>query len=137
MTNSSMSPELFYTALAALFTGVMWIPIVLNRLREVGIWPALQNPQPDAHAKAAWAYRLANAHRNAIENLVVFAPLAIAVHVLGLGNAQTAAAAAIFFFARVAHAVIYAAGIPVLRTIAFTFGFICQVVLAARVLGWL
>ena len=137
MTNPSMSPELFYTALAALFTGVMWVPIVLNRLREVGIWPALQNPQPDAHAKAAWAYRLANAHRNAIENLVVFAPLAIAVHVLGLGNAQTAAAAAIFFFARVAHAVIYAAGIPVLRTIAFAAGFICQVVLAARVLGWL
>ena len=137
MINPSMSPELFYTALAALFTGVMWIPIVLNRLREVGIWPALQNPQPDAHAKAAWAYRLANAHRNAIENLVVFAPLAIAVHVLGLGNAQTAAAAAIFFFARVAHAVIYAAGIPVLRTIAFAVGFICHVVLAARVLGWL
>ena len=137
MINPSMSPELFYTALAALFTGVMWVPIVLNRLREVGIWPALQNPQPDAHAKAAWAYRLANAHRNAIENLVVFAPLAIAVHVLGLGNAQTAAAAAIFFFARVAHAVIYAAGIPVLRTIAFAAGFICQVVLAARVLGWL
>ena len=137
MTNPSLSPELLYTSLAALFTGVMWIPIVLNRLREVGIWPALQNPQPDARARAAWAHRLANAHRNAIENLVVFAPLAIAVHALGLGNAQTAAAAAIFFFARVAHAVIYAAGIPVLRTIAFTFGFICQVVLAARVLGWL
>ena len=27
---------------------------------------------------AAWAWRLANAHRNAIENLVVFAPLALA-----------------------------------------------------------
>ena len=137
MTNPSLSPELLYTSLAALFTGVMWIPIVLNRLVEGGVWPALQNPQPDARARAAWAYRLANAHRNAIENLVVFAPLAMAVHVLGLGNAQTATAAAIFFFARVAHAVIYAAGIPLLRTVAFAFGFGCQVYLAARVLGWL
>ena len=137
MINPSLSPELLYTSLAALFTAVMWIPIVLNRLVEGGVWPALQNPQPDARAKAAWAYRLANAHRNAIENLVVFAPLAITVHVLGLGNAQTAAAAAIFFFARVTHAVIYAAGVPLLRTIAFAFGFGCQVYLAARVLGWL
>ncbi|MEP7157585.1 MAG: MAPEG family protein [Betaproteobacteria bacterium] len=137
MTNPSMSPELYYTVLTALFTAVIWIPIVVNRLREDGIWPALKNPQPDKHAKAAWAFRLANAHRNAIENLVVFAPLAIAVHVLGLGTAQTATAAALFFFARVAHAVIYAAGIPVLRTIAFTVGFLCQVFLAARLLGWL
>ena len=137
MPNPSLSPELLYTALTALFTGVLWIPIVLNRLLEHGLWPALQNPQPDARAKAAWAYRLANAHRNAIENLVVFAPLAIAVHMLGLGTASTATAAALFFFSRVAHAVIYAAGIPVLRTIAFALGFGCQVYLAARVLGWL
>ena len=137
MTNPSISPELYYTVLVALFTGVMWIPIVINRLLEGGIWPALQNPQPDTRAKAAWAWRLANAHRNAIENLVVFAPLAIAVHVLGMGTAQTATAAATFFFARVAHAVIYTAGIPLLRTIAFTVGFVCQVYLAARVPGWL
>lgn len=137
MTSPSMSPELFYTALTALFTGVLWIPIILDRLRELGIWPALMNPRPDVRAKADWAYRLANAHRNAIENLVVFAPLAITVHVLGLGNANTAMAASIFFFARVAHAGIYAAGIPLLRTIAFALGFGCQVYMAARVLGWL
>ena len=111
--------------------------VCLNRLREMGIWTALTNPQPDVRAKADWAYRLANARRNAIENLVVFGALAIAVHVLCLGTAQTATAAAIFFFSRVAHAGIYAAGIPLLRTIAFALGFGCQVYLAARALGWL
>lgn len=115
---------------------MIWVPIILNRLREMGIWKALINPEPDVRPHADWAYRLAHAHRNAVENLVVFAPLAIAVHVMGAGTALTAAACAIFFFARVAHTVIYAFGIPLLRTIAFAAGFFCQVVLAARLLGW-
>lgn len=133
----TVSAELFYTTLTALFTGLIWMPIIVNRLAEMGPWKALKNPEPDVRPHADWAYRLVNAHRNAIENLAVFAPLAITVHVLQLGTAGTAKAAAVFFFARVAHAVIYTFGIPLLRTIAFFVGFLCQVVLAARILGWL
>ena len=132
----TISAELLYTTLTALLTGLIWMPIIVNRLAEMGPWKALKNPEPDVRPHADWAYRLANAHRNAIENLAVFAPLAIAVHVLQLGTAGTAKAAAVFFFARVAHAVIYTFGIPLLRTIAFFVGFLCQVVLAARILGW-
>jgi uncharacterized MAPEG superfamily protein len=133
---STPSPELYYTALAALFTGLMWMPIIVNRLAEMGPWKALKNPEPDVRPHADWAYRLANAHRNALENLAVFAPLAIGVHVLGLGNMLTAEAAAIFFFARTAHAIIYTLGIPLIRTIAFFIGFMCQMILGARILGW-
>jgi len=131
------TPELLYTALAAAFTGFIWVPIILNRLAEMGPWKALRNPQPDVRPHADWAYRIANAHRNAVENLVVFAPLAIAVHVLQLGTQLTAAAAATFLFARIAHAVIYAFGIPLLRTIAFAIGFVCQMIMFARIIGWL
>ncbi len=133
----TISAELFYTTLTALFTGLIWMPIIVNRLAEMGPWKALKNPEPDVRPHADWAYRLANAHRNAIENLAVFAPLAITVHVLQLGTAGTAKAAAVFFFARVGHAVIYTFGIPLLRTIAFFVGFLCQLVLAARILGLL
>jgi uncharacterized MAPEG superfamily protein len=65
---------------------------------------------------------------------VVFAPLAISVHVLGVGDSVTAGAAAVFFYSRVAHAVIYTLGIPLLRTIAFAVGFECEAVLLMRVL---
>lgn len=133
---TAVSSELLYTTLAAAFTGLLWVPIILNRLGEMGMWKALKNPEPDVRPHTDWAYRLAHAHRNAIENLAVFAPLAIAVHVLGLGTALTAAAAMTFFYSRIAHAIIYAFGIPLLRTIAFFIGFLCQMVLAARVLGW-
>ena len=131
------SPELFYTTLAAAFTGIIWIPIILNRVREMGVWPALKNPQPDVRPESDWAYRLAHAHTNAIENLAVFAPLAIVVHVLNLGTALTATAASVYLFSRIAHAVIYAFAIPLLRTIAFLAGFASQTILAARILGWL
>ena len=131
---TSLSPELRYTALAAALTGSLWVPIIVNRLREMGMWKALRNPEPDVRPHAQWAYRLANAHRNAIENLAVFAPLAICVHVLGMGTAATAMAAGLYFWSRVAHALIYTLGIPVLRTIAFLVGFGAQATMLLRIL---
>ncbi|WP_428645696.1 MAPEG family protein [Roseibium sp.] len=129
-----LSAELLATALAAGLTGLLWVPIILNRLAEMGLWTALKNPQPDVRPEADWAHRLAHAHRNALENLAVFAPLAIIVHVLQAGDGLTAGASLIFVASRVAHAVIYALGIPLLRTIAFFIGFLCQMVLLLRVL---
>ena len=123
---TTLSPELRYTALAAALTGVLWMPIIVNRLREMGIWRALKNPEPDVRPHASWAYRLANAHRNAIENLVVFAPLALCVHLTGGATAATATAAAVFFWSRVAHVLVYTFGVPLLRTIAFIAGFVAQ-----------
>lgn len=132
---TAASPELTYTAFSAALTGSLWVPLIVNRLREMGVWKALKNPEPDLRPQANWAYRLGNAHRNAIENLVVFAPLALAVHMLGLGTAGTAAAAALFFWSRVAHALVYTLGVPLLRTLAFVIGFCAQAVMLLRILG--
>ncbi len=130
-----LSPEYQAVTYAAAFTGLIWIPIIVNRLAEMGPWKALSNPQPDVRPHADWAYRLANAHRNAIENLVVFAPLAILVSILERGDGLTAVASFAFVGARIAHAVIYTFGVPLLRTIAFVVGFAAQAVMALRILG--
>jgi uncharacterized MAPEG superfamily protein len=130
-----MSPEITYTALTAGLTGILWIPIIINRLVEIGVWKALKNPEPDVPPKADWAHRLAHAHRNAIENLAVFAPLALIVQILNLSTAMTATAAALFFAARLSHVVIYTFGVPILRTIAFLIGFCCQATLLLRIFG--
>jgi uncharacterized MAPEG superfamily protein len=132
---TTISSELTYTALAAALTGCLWLPIIVNRLREMGVWKALKNPEPDVRPRANWAYRLAHAHRNAIENLVVFAPLALTVHGLGLGSTDTALAAALFFWSRIAHALIYTFGVPLLRTIAFVVGFGSQTMMFLRIVG--
>lgn len=132
---TATSPELTYTTWSAALTGTLWVPIIINRLREMGIWKALRNPEPDVRPHAHWAYRLAHAHRNAIENLVVFAPLAMAVHMLGLGTSATATAAALFFWSRLAHAAIYTFGIPLLRTVAFLVGFGAQAIMVLRLMA--
>jgi uncharacterized MAPEG superfamily protein len=132
---SPLSPELSYLTLTAGLTGVLWVPIIVNRLREMGAWTALKNPQPDVRPAADWAYRLASAHRNAVENLVVFAPLALVVHLLALGTSTTATAAAVFFWSRLAHVLIYTFGVPLLRTVAFAVAFGCEAILLLRIFG--
>ncbi|HEY5597546.1 MAG TPA: MAPEG family protein [Kiloniellales bacterium] len=133
----SLAPELFWLTLTALMTAVIWVPYILNRIVEMGLWGALKTPGPEAHAKAAWAQRLQAAHVNAVENLVIFAPLAIAVHVAGAGTPLTALAAATYFYTRLAHVIVYTLGIPGLRTLTFAIGFIAQVILAFALLGWM
>ena len=132
-----LTPELYWLTLTCLASGLMWVAYILNRIAEMGLWPALRNPQPDTHPDASWAFRAERAHANAVENLVIFAPLAIAVHILGLSNETTSLAVMVYFFARIAHYLIYVFGVPVLRTIAFAVGATCQLVLGLSVLGWM
>lgn len=130
-----MSTEIYWLTLTALMTALFWMPYILNRFYEMGILPAVLNPSQDKTPKAAWAQRMMHAHTNAVENLAVFAPLALAVHLVGSGNELTAMAVKIYFFVRFIHYVGYSAGIPLIRTIMFLVGFACQVGLALNVLG--
>ncbi len=66
-----------------------------------------------------WAHRSERAQRNMLANLVPFAVLVLVAHQAGVANAETASGAALFFWARLVYAVVYIAGIPYLRTVAF------------------
>ncbi|MEL6265782.1 MAG: MAPEG family protein [Pseudomonadota bacterium] len=129
-----MSPELFWMAATALLTSLMWAPYIVSLILERGLVSALTERVGDDPGPAAWAERAQRAHRNAVENLVVFAPLAIGVHVAGAGTGVTAAAAAIFFVTRLAHYVVYCTGIPVARTLIFAVGVFCQITLGVALL---
>jgi uncharacterized MAPEG superfamily protein len=66
-----------------------------------------------------WSGRARRAHFNMIENMVLFAPLIIVADIAGRDNGMTERGAELFFWARLAYAVIYVAGIPYLRTLAW------------------
>jgi len=53
----------------------------------------------------------------------------LAVELAGANSALTAGACAVFLFARLGHYVVYALGIPVIRTLFFTIGWVCQLML--------
>ena len=73
------------------------------------------------------------AHDNAVENLIIFAPLVLILNAIDYSTKWTVLACAVYFWARVAHIVVYALGLPVFRTLAFTVGFLAQAVLALAI----
>lgn len=128
-----MSRELFWLTLTVALTGLLWIPYILDRCKVRGLKATMDNPKPNDTPQSPWAMRLYFAHTNAVENLVIFAPLVLILDSLNISTAVTVLACAIFFWARLAHTILYALGVPVLRTLAFTVGFICQVVLVLAI----
>jgi uncharacterized MAPEG superfamily protein len=83
---------------------------------------------------APWAGRAVRAHQNLVENLAPFAILVLVAHVTGLANATTALGATIFFWGRVLHAVVYAAGILYLRTAVFFVGVLGELLILIQLL---
>ena len=77
MTPGNMTPELFWLTLTVILTGLLWVPYILNRVTVRGLGGAMANPSRGDKPQAAWATRLMFAHDNAVENLVVFAPLVL------------------------------------------------------------
>ncbi|MBV8698070.1 MAPEG family protein [Bradyrhizobium sp.] len=124
-----MTRELFWLTLTVILTGVLWIPYSINRTQVRGLMGAMANPARGDKPHAPWATRLMFAHDNAVENLVIFAPLVLILNALDYSTTWTALAAAVFFWARVAHVIVYTLGLPVFRTAAFTVGFLAEVVL--------
>jgi uncharacterized MAPEG superfamily protein len=92
---------------------------VLGALGQVGL-PMLVSNREDMPALTGWADRAQRAHRNMVENLVLFAALVAVAAIAGRTNATTLLGAQIFLFGRIAYALIFLAGIPWLRTAAWT-----------------
>ncbi len=69
-----------------------------------------------------------------VENLVVFAPLVIIAALVGATTSGTLFAARLYLGARLIHSLVYAAGIPVIRTLAFIAGWLATLVFAANLL---
>lgn len=133
--NGALPAELFWLTLTALMTALLWVPYILRHIAEVGVVPALTYRQLDTTPEAAWGRRAKRAHYNAVENLAVFAPLAIVAVLTGASSATTATACAVYFFARLVHYPVAVLRIPYLRTLSFAVGAIAQVVLALAILS--
>ena len=121
-----------WLAATALLTALLPLPYVLGRIGAIGLKGAMANPTPElAAAEPDWARRGKAAHYNAVENLVVFATLVLVAQAMGVAaHPIVVLAAALYFFARLAHYVIYALGIPGLRTLTWTAGFVATLMVA-------
>ncbi len=131
-----MTTELTYLTLTATLTALFWVPYLLNAMAVQGMGAVLSGAPLESEVPLSpWARRLRAAHSNASENLGVFASLILVAHVASVSTPVTLIAAGTYFWARVAHYLIYGLGIPVLRTGAFIVGWSAQLAIAWQILG--
>jgi uncharacterized MAPEG superfamily protein len=119
-----MSPDLRYLAFTAILTASLWIPHVVSQVMTNGPLKPKNYTDPVPRPLPFWGRRADRAYLNAVENFAPFAALVIVIHLAGKANATTAFCAMSFFWLRLAHAVVYLFGIPYLRTLLFTLGYV-------------
>ncbi len=110
-----------YLALSGALTVLLWTPYILARVFVWGLGDFLKNytgtfPQ-EAPEPPLWAVRAQRSHLNMVETMPAFIAVVVAASLLTNGTLAAANIwAAVFFFARILHAVVYITGIPYLRT---------------------
>jgi uncharacterized MAPEG superfamily protein len=128
-----MTRELFWLTLTVILTGLMWVPYILNRAQVRGVMGALANPSRHDKPQAEWANRMMFAHDNAVENLIIFAPLVLILNAIDYSSTTTVIACNVYFWSRLAHLIVYTAGLPVFRTLVWLVGFFAQAALALAI----
>ena len=122
-----MTTDLKYLAWTALLTASLWIPYIVCQVMTNGNLRPADYLDPTPRPLPLWGQRLNRVHQNAVEVFAPFAALVLMAQITSKADAMTAFWAALFFWARVAHAIVFALGWPFVRTVAFTIGFIAVV----------
>lgn len=124
-----MTTDLTYLAWTALLTAALWIPYIVTQVTTNGMLTPENYKDPTPRPVPAFGKRADRAHLNAVEVFAPFAALILIIHVSGQASAMTATWAAVFFWSRVAHAIVYWMGWPLVRTLVFTVGFVATIAL--------
>ena len=119
-----MSTDLKYLAFTAVLTASLWIPYVIAQVMNNGPLKPANYVDPTQRPMPPWGKRADRAYLNAVETFAPFAALVLLIQVTGKANGMTAFWAMSFFWLRVAHAVVFWAAIPYVRTIIFTLGWV-------------
>ncbi len=131
-----MTTELWYLFLSSILLTVLWIPFIVGVVRTDGpLTPEDYRNLRSSDQAPSWVRRANRAHVNMVEQFGAFAGLVIVAHLAGVSTTLTALAAAVFFWARVVHALIMLSGFAKFsaRTLTFTVAFISLLVFAVEI----
>jgi uncharacterized MAPEG superfamily protein len=110
-----MSLELTLLVWSVALAFVQMLVAMSGAILEFGL-PDFAGNRENLPQATSWAGRAQRAHRNMLENLVLFAVLVLVTEITNKNSAMTGLGAQLFFWARVIYAVIYVIGLPWLRT---------------------
>ncbi|GHF38089.1 MAPEG family protein [Seohaeicola zhoushanensis] len=123
-----MSSELSILALYGLVVIVTILIQVLAAAGQVGLVPLAGNRE-GMDQLPGMAGRLDRAQHNSVIALALFAPAVLILQAKGGFSASTLLAAQVFLLARIAYVVVYAAGVPWVRTLVWVVAFLATLYL--------
>ena len=110
-----MSLEITLLIWSVALTFIQMLVAVSGATLQFGL-PELAGNRENFPPATSWAGRAQRAHYNMLESLVIFAVLILVTEITNKNSAMTGFGAQLFFWARVAYAVIYVVGLPWVRT---------------------
>ena len=122
-----MSVDLKYLALTAMLTASLWIPYIIAQVMTNGFLRPPNYVDPTPRPVPLWGQRAHRVYLNAVETFAPFAALVILIQLTGKANPMTAFWTMSFFWLRVAHAVVFLAAIPYIRTLIFVLGWVAVI----------
>ncbi len=124
-----MTPELTLLLWSVILTFILILIPAGEALQRNGA-KAQGGPRDDLPEPTVFHKRATRLSQNMQENMVLFAPLVLIIHAASASNDMTLLGAQVFFYARVLHAVIYLAGWPMVRPLAWFAGVIGMGIMA-------
>jgi uncharacterized MAPEG superfamily protein len=115
----SLPLELFSLLGSVAILWLIGIAQTLETMRLHGISGAVGNRAELPATPSGYAGRLTRLGRNHVEGLAIFAPIVLACLALDVSNPYTQTGALMVLAGRILHAILYALGIPWLRSIVF------------------
>ena len=114
--------------LTMLVYSVVLLVIVIAIQAAAGILaqglPAMAGSRDNLGEPSPFQARSKRAAENLKEGMLLFAPLVLIASVAGVSTEMTVLGAQLFFYSRIAHAVIYLAGWPWIRPLAWFVGLV-------------
>ncbi len=129
-----MTPELTYLVLSAVLAFVQIMVAATSAALQNGVMSQVGNREnlPEFSGLCGRAVR---AYRNMLENLALFTILVLAANAAGISTVMTVSGAQLFFYARLAHAVVYIAGVPFVRSAIWGISVIGMTMIALELLS--
>jgi uncharacterized MAPEG superfamily protein len=118
-----MTTELTMLALSVALLLVLVLIQATAGVQAQGLW-TMAGARDNLGAPSVWQARTKRCVDNHREGLILFAPLVLAAAHLDISNMLTVWGAQLFFYSRVAHAVVYLAGLPYIRPLFWAIGLV-------------
>ncbi|HEY2482918.1 MAG TPA: MAPEG family protein [Caulobacteraceae bacterium] len=129
-----MTTELTMLAYAAALLLVLIIVQATSAILAQGL-PAMAGNRDDLPPPKMFQSRTRRLVDNHREGLTLFAPLILAAAVAHVSNGWTVLGAELFFYARLAHAILYLLGVPWVRALAWGVGMVGTIMVLAALFG--